>query len=101
MAESAQTSKPAGVSSETSGAQAAASSASGRKNFADVALELGYCTPTQITAARADLQERGASDDELSQRLVQTRILTQEQARACERAMRGRSVMGGFEILEK
>ncbi len=72
------------------------------KSFAEIAIERGYCTAEQIDAARQHQRQLGPkSNVELAQVLVDLGTLTQQQARACERATRGAQVIAGFEILEK
>jgi len=70
------------------------------KDFTEIAIERGYCTALQITSA-LDEHKRLNSAEDLTVFLVSSGVLTQQQARACERAMRGATVIAGFEILEK
>lgn len=63
-----------------------------------LAVERGYCTPEQLAQAQRTAQARGA---DLSTVLLESGSVTLQQLRALERAMRGATVIGGFEILEK
>ena len=70
------------------------------QQFAAIAIERGYCTALQISKAREE-HERQSSAEDFGAFLVKGGILTQEQARACDRSARGADVIGGFKILEK
>ena len=70
------------------------------KEFTEVAVERGYCTKAQIAGA-LDSHKAENSHEDLAVYLVRKGILTQQQCRACERGMRGATVIAGFEILEK
>ncbi|HYG78628.1 MAG TPA: protein kinase [Planctomycetota bacterium] len=70
------------------------------KDFTEIAIERGYCTAEQIKQA-LDEHKRQNSSEDLTVFLVKLGVLTQQQARACERATRGATVIAGFEILEK
>jgi serine/threonine protein kinase len=70
------------------------------KDVGEIALERGYCTADRLKQAQDEHRKTG-SNEELSAFLVKQGVLTQQQARACERATRGATVIGGFEILEK
>ena len=71
-------------------------------SLVEIAIERGYCTAEQITRTlNEEASAIGASGKNLSSLLVKKGILTQQQARACERATNGATVIGGFEILEQ
>jgi len=89
MAEGTPTPRPAG----SSGGQPAAP----LRDFAEIAVERGYCSAQQIAQARAG-QPPGVA---LRLLLVQKGVISEDQARACERATRGVTRLAGFEILEK
>lgn len=74
------------------------SSGASSKSLIEIAIERGYCTPEQIARLR---RQSGSNSADLSRRLIEAGILTEQQARACERATRGAQVIAGFEILEK
>ncbi|MCK6470197.1 MAG: FG-GAP-like repeat-containing protein [Planctomycetes bacterium] len=63
-----------------------------------LAVERGYCTPEQLAEAQRQAQSTGA---DLSTVLLESGSVTLQQVRALERAVRGATVIGGFEILEK
>ncbi len=69
--------------------------------YADTAVDLGYCTRDRVEAATRAFLETGADGHSFGACLVKEGIVTREQDRACERALRGRSSIGGFAILEK
>ena len=69
--------------------------------YADTAVDLGYCARERVDAAARAFLESGADGSGFGACLVKEGIVTREQARACERALRGRSSIGGFAILEK
>jgi serine/threonine-protein kinase len=74
----------------------------GQKDLGDIAVERGYCTAEQLAQAREELRRRGVLGNEaLSALMVELRVLTVDQARACERGVRGPTILAGFEILEK
>ena len=79
-------------------ASAGAGAGASSKSLIEIAIERGYCTPEQIARVR---RQSGANSADLSRRLIDAGILTEQQARACERATRGAQVIAGFEILEK
>ncbi|GMV79757.1 MAG: hypothetical protein AMXMBFR7_09410 [Planctomycetota bacterium] len=73
------------------------------KGFSELAVERGYCTPQQIVEAmreRNRLADQGQRK-EVPEILHEKGVLTKEQVRALERAVRGATVIAGFEILEK
>jgi serine/threonine protein kinase len=72
------------------------------KSVVEIAVERGYCSAQQVAQAREQHRKLGPNSNvELSQVLIDLGFLTQQQARACERATRGAQVIAGFEILEK
>src|SRR5579862_3308813 len=72
------------------------------QSIADIALKEGYCTADQIARGKERWQASGSKrDKDLAQILIDMGFLTQQQARACERALHGNTVIAGFEILEK
>ena len=72
------------------------------KSVIEIAVERGYCSAQQVAQAREHQRKLGPNSTvELSQVLIDLGFLTQQQARACERATRGAQVIAGFEILEK
>lgn len=68
------------------------------KSFVEIAIERGYCTQEQLNRLR---RASGSNSQDFAQRLIDAGVITEQQARACERAMRGQQVIAGFEILEK
>jgi eukaryotic-like serine/threonine-protein kinase len=72
------------------------------KDFGLIAIERGYCTARQIADAREKLAREGKDPSaDLPAHLTANGLLSEDQARACERATRGTTVIAGFEILEK
>ena len=73
------------------------------KSFSAVCVERGYCKPVDIVEATRERirLEKSGGKKELSVLLVEMKKITAEQAHAAERAVRGATVIGGFEILEK
>ena len=69
--------------------------------FSDTVVELGYCKRDALETLRNAFEETRAAPDTFGQFLVERGALTREQSRACERSLRGGSVIGGFAILEK
>ncbi|MCZ7643857.1 MAG: protein kinase [Planctomycetota bacterium] len=68
-----------------------------------MAVERGYCTPRDIVEAMREknrLADQGVRK-ELSDLLLDRGLLTKDQVRAIDRAVRGATVIAGFEILEK
>ncbi|HEY3322239.1 MAG TPA: serine/threonine-protein kinase [Planctomycetota bacterium] len=72
----------------------------GARNFAEIAVERGYCTAADLKQAALEHRSLQSADD-LSKFLVKRGVLSEEQAKACERAARGATVIAGFELLEK
>ena len=70
------------------------------KELTDIAIERGYCTADQMKQALAE-HSRLKPPEDLTAFLIKKGVLTQQQARACERATRGAMFIAGFEILEK
>ena len=69
--------------------------------FAETAVELGYCQREKVETLAREHIEGGGAPEEFCAALVDAGVLTREQSRACERALRGRSTIGGFAILER
>ena len=69
--------------------------------YADITVELGYCSRDRADAALRSFSETDADPAAFGNYVIEEGIITREQARACERAVRGRSSIGGFAILEK
>ncbi|MBI3828177.1 MAG: protein kinase [Planctomycetes bacterium] len=78
-------------------------SSGGAKSFAELALERGYVTPSQVEDAKRGVKQLEAKGvkKELGELLQDRGQITPEQYRAIERALRGATVIAGFEILEK
>jgi|GEM_PF-1897817 len=69
--------------------------------YVDIAVELGYCGRERADEALRAFLESGADAAEFGGYLCDEGVVTREQSRACERALRGHSTIGGFSILEK
>ena len=81
-------------------ARAVAAPESKLKDFGEIAIERGYCSPAQIEQAQRELAAAGGGES-LATLLVKKGILNEQQMRAVERAARGTTIIAGFEILEK
>ena len=73
------------------------------RGFEELVLERGYCQADQVASAKRQLEQLKAQrrPKALSEILLEQGVLTREQVRAVERALRGATVIGGYEILEK
>ncbi|MEI6234048.1 MAG: protein kinase [Planctomycetota bacterium] len=69
--------------------------------YADIIVELGYSTRDRLDPVLRTVVESGGDAADFSSRVIESGLITREQSRACERALRGRSSIGGFSILEK
>ncbi len=101
MADSVDTEPTAGDPGTDEQQAGSESSAAQCARYADMAVELGYCSRDRADEALSAALDGGLDAQGFGAFLVEDGVITREQARACERALRGRSSIGGFAILEK